>query len=55
MTGHGRSRRPPTKPWKRKMGPELSGLETPRDFLVAFLFVAIFLATAAFLAFLAFG
>lgn len=54
MNAGGGSRPKPRSPWKRKMGPEFSGLERPRDFLVAFTFVAILLGTAALLAFLAF-
>jgi hypothetical protein len=37
------------------MGVEMSGLERPRDFLVAFLFLATFIAVAAGIAYVAFG
>jgi hypothetical protein len=50
---------PPSDPdrasWKRKIGVELSGLERPRDFLVAFLFLVAFVAVAATIAYVAFG
>lgn len=50
---------PPSGPdrasWKRKMGVELSGLERPRDFWVAFLFLVAFLAVAAAISYVAFG
>ncbi len=52
-------RRPPTEPepsgWKQKMGVELSGLERPRDFLIAFVFLATFVAVAAGIAYVMFG
>ena len=39
----------------RKMGVEFSGLEGVRDFLVAFLFLAILIGVAMVIAFVAFG
>jgi hypothetical protein len=39
----------------RKMGVEFSGLEGVRDFLVAFLFLAILMGVAMVIAFVAFG
>ena len=41
--------------WKRKMGVEFSGLERGRDFLIAFLFLAVFLAIAAIISYSMFG
>jgi hypothetical protein len=41
--------------WKEKMGPEFSGLERTRDFLVALLFVAALVIVASVIAYLAFG
>lgn len=40
---------------KRKMGPELSGLEGPRDFLVGILFLVVLILVAMLIAFVAFG
>jgi hypothetical protein len=37
------------------MGVEFSGLERPRDFIVAFVFLAALVAVAALVAFLAFS
>ncbi len=45
----------PREPWKRKMGAEFSGLERPRDFLVAFLAVAVLITIALVIAYVAFG
>lgn len=47
--------RRPRDSWKRKMGVEFSGLERSRDFLVAFLFFAVFVIIAMVIAFIAFG
>lgn len=40
---------------KRKMGPEFSGLEGPRDFLVGILFLVVLILVAMVIAFVAFG
>jgi len=40
--------------WKQKMGVEFSGLERSRDFLVAFVFFAVFVIIAMVIAFLMF-
>ena len=45
----------PRDAWKRKMGPEFSGLERTRDFLVALAALAIFIGVAMVIAFIAFG
>ena len=55
MTSRKRVPDPRRASWKKKMGVELSGLERPRDFLVAFLFLAVFLAVAAVIAYVNFG
>ena len=45
----------PRDPWKRKMGVEFSGLSRIRDFLVAFLIVAVFVGIGMVIAFIRFG
>ena len=45
----------PSDSWKRRIGAELSGLERPRDFLVAFIFLVVFILVAAVIAWIAFG
>jgi hypothetical protein len=45
----------PRNPWKRKMGVEFSGLEAPRDFLVAILALVGLVLVAMVIAFVAFG
>ena len=45
----------PSEPWKRKMGVGFSGLERPRDFLIAILFGVAFVLVAMLLAFVAYG
>ena len=45
----------PRDAWKRKMGPEFSGLERTRDFLVALAALVIFIGVAMVIAFIAFG
>lgn len=42
-------------PWRRKMGAEFSGLEHARDFIVAFIFIAILVLVAMVIAYIAFG
>ena len=41
--------------WKKKIGVEFSGLERPRDFAVAFAFLAGFVLLAAAIAWIVFG
>lgn len=41
--------------WKKRIGVEFSGLERPRDFLVAFAFLVGFVMVAAVIAWIAFG
>lgn len=51
-----RSKRPADEQsWKRKIGVELSGLERPRDFVIAFAFLIGFILVAAVIAFVMFG
>lgn len=45
----------PSESWKRKIGVELSGLERPRDFAIAFAFLFGFVLVAAVIAFVLFG
>jgi hypothetical protein len=45
----------PSDSWKSRIGAELSGLERPRDFLVAFAFLIGFILVAAVIAWIAFG
>jgi hypothetical protein len=45
----------PRDAWKNKMGPEFSGFERTRDFLVALLALAILIGVAMVIAFVAFG
>lgn len=45
----------PSDSWKRRIGAELSGLERPRDFLIAFAFLIVFVLVAAVIAWIAFG
>ena len=45
----------PRDPWKRKMGPEFSGFERTRDFLVAIGFVAALIGAGMVIAYLSFG
>lgn len=45
----------PRDTWKRKMGPEFSGFERTRDFLVALMFVALLIGTGMVIAYLSFG
>ncbi|NNC92352.1 MAG: hypothetical protein HKN80_07635 [Acidimicrobiia bacterium] len=40
---------------KEKMGPEFSGLEGPRDFLVGILFLVLLIVVAMVIAFVMFG
>ena len=41
--------------WKGKIGAEFSGLERPRDFLIAFAFLTVFILIAALIAWVMFG
>ena len=45
----------PRDTWKRKMGPEFSGFERSRDFLVAIVAVGILIGLGMLIAFLSFG
>jgi hypothetical protein len=45
----------PSESWKRKIGVEFSGLERPRDFVIAFAFLIAFILVAAVIAFVMFG
>lgn len=45
----------PRDPWKRKMGPEFSGLERPSDFLAAIAIIAAIVIVGLVIAWLASG
>ena len=45
----------PRDQWKRKMGPEFSGFERSRDFLIAILAVAALVGTGMVIAYIQFG
>lgn len=55
MESRKRSSEEPSESWKSKMGVEFSGLERPRDFLVALAVLAVFVLIAMAIAFVAFG
>ena len=55
MSDKNQSSGKPRNPWKRKMGPEFSGFERTRDFLVAIGFVAALIGVGMVIAYLSFG